>query len=87
MSRDTTRERKSTSDLPSSSRRAKNELHPVVREGLATLRGQAALGERAGKRARRVQVLGGRELRLPRRCACFAGYSLHAGVGFEASDG
>ena len=29
-------------------------LHPVVREGLATLRGQAALGERAGKRARRV---------------------------------
>ena len=52
----------------------------------ASLLGQAALGERAGKRARRVQVLGGKELPLPPRCANFAGYSLHAGVGFKASD-
>ena len=52
----------------------------------ASLLGQAALGERAGKRARRVQVLGGKELALPPRCASFAGYSLHAGVGFKATD-
>ena len=52
----------------------------------ASLLGQAALGERAGKRARRVQVLGAKELPLPPRCANFAGYSLHAGVGFKASD-
>ena len=53
----------------------------------ASLLGQAALGERAGKRARRVQVVGGKELLLPPRCANFTGYSLHAGVGFAASDG
>jgi hypothetical protein len=52
----------------------------------ASLLGQAALGERAGKRARRVQVLEGKELALPPRCASFAGYSLHAEVGFKASD-
>jgi len=52
----------------------------------ASLLGQAALGERAGKRARCVQVLGGKELQLPPRCASFAGYSLQAGVGFKASD-
>jgi hypothetical protein len=52
----------------------------------ASLLGQAALGERAGKRARRAQVLGGKELALPPRCASYAGYSLHAGVGFEATD-
>ncbi|MBM4393775.1 MAG: hypothetical protein FJ090_21835 [Deltaproteobacteria bacterium] len=52
----------------------------------ASLLGQAALGERAGKRARRVQVLGGTELTLPPRCASFAGYSLLAGVGSKASD-
>ena len=52
----------------------------------ASLLGQAALGERAGKRARRVQVLGGTELALPPRCANFGGYSLHAGVGFKATD-
>ena len=52
----------------------------------ASLLGQAALGDRAGKRARRVQVLGGKELPLPPRCANFAGYSLHAGVGFKATD-
>ena len=52
----------------------------------ASLLGQAALAERAGKRARRVQALGGKELALPPRCANFAGYRLHAGLGFKASD-
>ncbi|MDP2304746.1 MAG: hypothetical protein Q8P18_01805 [Pseudomonadota bacterium] len=37
----------------------------------AALLGQAALGERAGKRARRVQVLGGRTFDLPPRCTSF----------------
>ncbi len=60
------------------------DAHAVIQQ--ASLLGQAALGERAGKGARRVQVLGGTELALPPRCASFAGYSLHAGVGFKASD-
>jgi hypothetical protein len=33
-----------------------------------------------------MQVLGGKEIPLPPRCASFAGYGLHAGVGFKASD-
>jgi hypothetical protein len=33
-----------------------------------------------------VQVLGGKDLAFPPRCASFAGYSLHAGVGFKATD-
>ena len=52
----------------------------------ASLLGQAAIGDRAGKRARRVQVLGGKDLPLPPRCASFAVHRLHAGVGFKASD-
>ncbi len=52
----------------------------------ASLLGQAALGARAGKRARRVQVVGGQEMALPPRCAGFEGYNLHAGVGFKASE-
>ena len=52
----------------------------------ASLLEQAALGERAGKRVRRVQVLGVKGLPVAPRCASFAGYSLHAGVGFKASD-
>jgi len=52
----------------------------------ASLLGQAALGERAGKRARRVQLQGGRTVEMPPRCAGYAGYTLHAGVGFKASD-
>ena len=39
----------------------------------ASLVGQAALGERAGKRARRVQVLGGKELALRPRAQTSAG--------------
>ena len=52
----------------------------------ASLLGQAALGERAGKKARRIQVLGGKEFVLPPRCASFEAYNLHAGVGLKASD-
>jgi hypothetical protein len=52
----------------------------------ASLLGQAALGARAGKRARRVQIQGGRTVEMPARCAGFAGYTLHAGVGFKALD-
>jgi len=52
----------------------------------AALLGQAALGPRAGKRARRVQWVGGKEVALPPRCAGFEGYNLHAGVGIKASN-
>jgi len=52
----------------------------------AALAGKAALGARAGKRARRIQVLGGREVELPPRCASFEGYNLHAGVGIQAAN-
>ena len=52
----------------------------------ASLLGQAALGERAGKKARRIQVLGGREFALPPRCASFNGYNLHADVGIKAGN-
>ena len=65
-------------------RGADDDAQAVIQQ--ASLLGQAVLGDRAGKRARRAQVLGGKELALPPRCASFAGYSLHAGVGFKASD-
>lgn len=52
----------------------------------ASLLGMAALGPRAGKAARRVQTFGGREVKLPPRCAGYEGYNLHAGVGLAASD-
>ena len=46
----------------------------------ASLAGRAALGLRAGRKVRRYQVLGGRTVRLPPRCAVCDGYNLHAGV-------
>lgn len=52
----------------------------------ASLFCRAALGERADKRARRVQILGGKEVKLAPRCASSLGYNLHAGVGFKARD-
>jgi hypothetical protein len=52
----------------------------------ASLLGQAALGPRAGRRARRVQLVGGRKVDLPPRCAAFEGYNLHAGVGLGARE-
>ena len=53
---------------------------------LASLMGMAATGERAGKKARRTQRLGGREIALGPRCAAFEGYNIHANVSFGASD-
>ena len=33
-----------------------------------------------------MQVLGGKELEIPPRCGSFAGFSLHAGMGFKEGD-
>ena len=44
----------------------------------AAVQGRSAL--RQGRRARRIQLLGGRPFRLPPRCASCDGYSVHAGV-------
>ena len=46
----------------------------------ASAAGRAALGRRAGRRARRIQVHRGRVYELPPRCAVCDGYNLHAGV-------
>jgi hypothetical protein len=46
----------------------------------ASLAGRAALGLRAGRKVRRYQVLGGRRVKLPPKCAICDGYNLHAGV-------
>lgn len=46
----------------------------------------AALGARAGKPFRKVQVFGGKEVPVPLRCAGYEGYNLHAGVGTRAPD-
>jgi len=45
-----------------------------------------ATGERAGRKVRRVIVLGGKEVPLGPRCAGYEGYNLHANVSFAASD-
>ena len=52
----------------------------------ASASGCAALGRRAGRRARTVRVLAGREVPLPPRCASCDGYNLHAGVVVRGSD-
>ena len=52
----------------------------------ASVAGVAALGRRAGRRARRVQRLGGRDVPLPPRCATVDGFNLHGGVVIAASD-
>jgi hypothetical protein len=54
----------------------------------ASLEGRAAVGQRAGRRARaqRFEVLGGRVHRLPRQCANSEGYTVHAGVAIKAQD-
>ncbi len=44
----------------------------------ASVAGRSAVG--GGRRAKRVQVLGGRPFRLPPLCASCDGYSVHAGV-------
>jgi hypothetical protein len=52
----------------------------------ASLAGVAALGRRAGGRARRETVHGGRTVKLPARCAACEGYNLHAGVRVAGRD-
>ncbi|MSQ04350.1 MAG: hypothetical protein EXR71_21130 [Myxococcales bacterium] len=53
---------------------------------LASLTNQVALGPRAGKKVRRVQVLGGKEFAIPARCALYDWYNLHANVALSAND-
>jgi hypothetical protein len=53
---------------------------------LASQASRVALGEEAGARVRRVQVLGGREIPMGPRCAGYEGYTLHANVSFAAGD-
>lgn len=53
---------------------------------LASLRGTQALGERAGRRVRRVVTLGGKEVALSPRCASYAGYNVHANVALRARE-
>ena len=60
------------------------DAHGILQ--LASLMGLSAVGERAGKKVRRVQRLGGREVELGPRCAGFEGYNLHANVGFAAME-
>lgn len=52
----------------------------------ASLAGRIGLGRHAGRRTRRVVVVGGREVKLPARCAVCDGYNLHAGVFVGAWD-
>lgn len=53
---------------------------------LASLGGTVALGERAGRKVRRVVMLGGKEFALAPRCATFEGYNVHANVALPAHD-
>jgi hypothetical protein len=46
----------------------------------ASIQGQLALGQRAGRRARRNQTIAGRTFAFPPRCAGCDGYTVHAGV-------
>ena len=62
------------------------ELDALAVLQLASRMGMSATGERAGKRARRTQRLGGRDVQLGPRCAAFEGYNIHANVSFDASD-
>ena len=53
---------------------------------MASLNGVVALGERAGKRVRKVVTLGGKEYALGSRCSSFYGYNVHANVALAAHD-
>ena len=44
------------------------------------------VGERAGKRVRKVVTLGGKDFALGPRCASFDGYNVHANVALAAYD-
>ena len=50
----------------------------------ATIAGRVAMGKRAGQRARRVQLIQGKEYKLPKLCSTFRGYNLHCGVVVSA---
>ena len=52
----------------------------------ASVAGRTGLGRRAGRRTRRVVLLGGREYALPARCGVFEGYNLHAAVSVGPRD-
>jgi len=54
-----------------------------IRKGMYLLREGKGKG---GKKAKRVQLLGGRPFALPPSCAVFQGYNLQAGVGIGARD-
>ena len=55
-------------------------------DGLSTIQARSVEGRAALGRVRRVQRLGGREYKLPPRCASSRGYNLHAGVAVGAAD-
>ena len=55
-------------------------------DGLSTIQARSVEGPAALGRVRRVQRLGGREYKLPPRCASSRGDNLHAGVAVGAAD-
>jgi hypothetical protein len=57
-------------------------------DALALIQAASIAGRSAirGRRARRYQVLGGREYRLPPRCAACDGYTVHAGTAVGGRD-
>jgi len=68
------------------SRHVARELKGFLGCGDPERGGYVAVGARARRPVRRVQRLGGREVKLPLRTAACAGYTLGAGVSVRASD-
>lgn len=68
----------------------RDEAEPDVDpdDALALIQAASVAGHSAtrGRRARRVQTLGGRTYRLPPRCAACDGYTLHAGTAVGPKD-
>jgi len=68
-----------------------DELFDDPDDALASLQGAAvagrvATGKKAGQKALRVQLIQGKEYKLPPKCATYQGYNLHAGVVAKARD-
>jgi hypothetical protein len=63
-------------------------LESEEEDGLSLVQAASVAGRSAvrGRKAKRVQMLGGRPFRLPPRCATCAGYSVHAGTAVGARD-
>jgi hypothetical protein len=62
---------------------------PSDDDALAVIQAAAVAGQlatRGGRKARRTQVLGGKERSLPPLCAACDGYTLHAGTAVEARE-